>query len=390
MKSTYSLRHLSDFVLLRDLKDLVARDRATTAALLAHIAEVDSRKLYLAAAYPSMYTYCVHELRLSEEAAFKRIHAARVARRFPAIFGAIAAGRLQLSAVIMLAPHLTEHTADELLVAAERKTRSEIESLLANRFPRPDLPAQVLALAAPGVPLTTAQHAPGRVYDNGVTSHAANDAARASEPFAARPTVPQESRPRVTPLSPQRFAFQATIDQSTHDKLRHAQELLGHRVPNGDLATVLDRALDALVRELERQRFAATDRPKGNPQPSSNPRQIPNHVKREVWKRDQGQCTFVNETGKHCPSRTCLEFDHVHEVARGGEASVENLRLRCRAHNEYTAECRFGTEFMERKRTEARLAAAHARAVSHRTAAVNARARADSGADCISPRLAPP
>ena len=116
--SAYSLSHLTDRDLLQRLARLVAQDRATTAALLAHLAEVDARKLYLPAAYPSMHEYCVHELRLSEEAAFKRIHAARTARRFPALFAAVADGRLHLSAVIMLAPHLTEATADELLAAA--------------------------------------------------------------------------------------------------------------------------------------------------------------------------------------------------------------------------------------------------------------------------------
>ena len=80
----YSLAHLSDGVLLRDLAVLVSQDRATTASLLAHIAEVDARRLYVPAAYPSMYSYCVHELGLSEEAAFKRIHAARAARSRPA------------------------------------------------------------------------------------------------------------------------------------------------------------------------------------------------------------------------------------------------------------------------------------------------------------------
>jgi hypothetical protein len=45
-----------------------------------------------------------------------------------------------------------------------------------------------------------------------------------------------------------------------------------------------------------------------------------------------------------------LEFDHVREVARGGDASVENIRLRCRAHNQYTAECTFGAGFMREKR----------------------------------------
>src|SRR5438552_8405873 len=64
----YSLSHLSDRALLRDLAALVAHDRATTARLLAHLAEVDERRLYLPAAYPSMFAYCVHELRLSEDA----------------------------------------------------------------------------------------------------------------------------------------------------------------------------------------------------------------------------------------------------------------------------------------------------------------------------------
>src|SRR2546422_5399145 len=89
----YSLSHLSDSALLRDLAALVAQDRATTARLLAHIAECDARRLYLPAAYPSMFAYCVHELRLSEDAAYKRIQAARVARRFPSIFAAGAGGR---------------------------------------------------------------------------------------------------------------------------------------------------------------------------------------------------------------------------------------------------------------------------------------------------------
>src|SRR2546425_10826585 len=103
--STYSLSHLSDPDLLRALAALIARDRATSAPLLAHIAEVDARRLYLPAAFPSMFAYCVHELQLSEDAAFKRIRTARTARQFPAVFRAVADGRLQLSAVVLLTPY---------------------------------------------------------------------------------------------------------------------------------------------------------------------------------------------------------------------------------------------------------------------------------------------
>ena len=144
----YQLSHLSDGSLLSGLRALLARDHGTTAEILAHVAEFDERKLYLPAAYPSMFAYCVGELHLSEEAAFKRIHAARAARRFPAIFTAVAEGRLHLSAVVMLAPHLTEENAEELLTAATHRTKAQIERILAERFPRPDVLAWVREIPA--------------------------------------------------------------------------------------------------------------------------------------------------------------------------------------------------------------------------------------------------
>src|SRR6266545_831343 len=92
------------------------------------------------AGHPSMYSYCVHELHLSDETAFKRIRAARTARQFPSILAALADGRLHVSAVVLLAPYLTPANADELLTAAAHRSKAEIEQLLAERFPRPDLP----------------------------------------------------------------------------------------------------------------------------------------------------------------------------------------------------------------------------------------------------------
>ena len=348
--STYSLSHVSDPVLLSDLAALVAQDRATTAALLAHMAEVDARRLYLPAAHPSMFSYCVGELHLSEEATYKRIRAARTARQFPAIFAALAAGRLHLSAVVMLSPHLTLENSDELLAAAEHQSKAGLERLLAERFPQPDLPTLVEALSAT---LPSGQLAPGPVESHGL-----------GEPqLAPGPVEPPAPRSRVAPLSAQRYALQLTVGQSTHDKLRHAQALLGHQLPSGDIAQVLDRALDALIRELERRKFAATPRPRCRPRRSSaNPRHIPAEVKRAVWERDRGQCTFESATGRRCPARVRLEFDHMDPVARGGEATVDRMRLRCRAHNQYEAECTFGAGFMSEKREAAQATAARKRA----------------------------
>ncbi|MFI5371623.1 MAG: hypothetical protein ACHQ52_08700 [Candidatus Eisenbacteria bacterium] len=357
MKS-YSLSHLADHVLLRDLASLVAQEHQTTASMLAHLAEVDARKLYLPAAYPSMYAYCVGELRLSEDAAAKRIQAARVARRFPAIFPSLAEGRLHLAAVCLLAPNLTPENASELIESATHKTKAEIELLLARRFPQPDLVASVEPIPAPSGPTCSEavceiqiQHAPGHVVKEGA---------------------------RLTPLSPQRFAVQVTIGQETHDKLLYAQSLLGHAVPSGDLAAVLDRALDALIPRLEQRRFAATARTRPGRR-STRARCIPAHVRRAVWQRDGGQCTFVSESGHRCEARTRLEFDHVDPVARGGRSTVDGMRLRCRAHNQYAAERMFGEAFMRGKRENARAGAAERRA---RGAAVeNASANTPGGTE---------
>ena len=90
----YSLSHLSDGALLSGLSSIAARDRATTAELLAHLAEVDATEALRPAAYPSMLEYCVHELRMSEDTALKRIRVARVAREFPGHLEMVADGRL--------------------------------------------------------------------------------------------------------------------------------------------------------------------------------------------------------------------------------------------------------------------------------------------------------
>jgi hypothetical protein len=357
----YSLTHIPDPALLRGLRALVAQDRTATAMLLAHLAEVDARKLYVPAAHPSMFSYCAHELRFSEDAAYKRIQAARTAWRFPAIFPALADGQLNLTGVLLLGPYLNPANADELLGAAAGRTKSEIEEWLAQRFPRSELLPLVIALPPDG------QLAPERVkFDD--TQLAAGRVAAFATPA------------RLTPAAPGRYSLQLTIGKGTHDKLRHAQALLGHQVPSGEIAEVLDRALDALIGQLERRKFAATSRPRPR-RASANPRHVPAAVRRTVWARDGGQCTFVNAAGHRCPSRTRLEFDHVDPVARGGRATVERMRLRCRAHNQYAAECAFEADFMSHKREAAQRAAD---AVLSRAAATDeARVRAAAAAEVV-------
>jgi 5-methylcytosine-specific restriction endonuclease McrA len=327
MMSAYSLSHLSDQALLADLAALVAADRQTTAALLAHIAEVDARELYLPAACSSMLVYSVQVLHLAEDVAFKRIRAARAARKFPQIFDAIADGLLHLSGVVLLAPHLTPDNADELLAAAGHRSKAEIAVLLAQHCPRPDVPTRLEPLPAPaGLPLREVDLDP---------------------PPAAPPPVT-----KVTPLAPQRFVLQVTIDQAMQEKMMRLQALMRHEVPSGDLAQILDRALDALLAQQERRKFGATARPRTGKRRAAgtDPRYVSREVRRAVHARDGEQCTFVSEEGVRCSERGFLELDHRVPVALGGQPTVDNLRTMCAAHNRYEAERIFGTAFMQSRR----------------------------------------
>jgi 5-methylcytosine-specific restriction endonuclease McrA len=343
----YCLSHLSDEVLLRGLASAVARERTSIAEVLAHIGEVDDRRLHVPAGYPSMYLYCVQVLHLSEDAAFKRIQVARAARRFPAILEGLAEGRLHLTGVGMLVPHFTEDTAAQLLAAAAGKTKAGIEHLLAERFPKSDLLAWVAPMAAAVPSPSAAQLAPAQVGRVQETVLPTGTEARQPAPGQVN------TRPRVAPLSAESYALQVTMGRGAHEKLRHVQELLAHQIPSGDLAQVLERVLDLAIAQLEKRKAPTTRlRPRPN-RPSENPRHIPDHVRRAVWKRDGGQCTFVSDDGHRCEARRFIEIDHVEPAARGGDSSVTNLRLRCRAHNQYAAECAFGAEFMRHKRNAA-------------------------------------
>src|SRR5262249_25482131 len=125
-------------------------------------------------------------------------------------------------------------------------------------------------------------------------------------------------RPRVVPLAPQRFGFQFTGDQETHDLYEQLRSLMSHEIPSGEMAQMFKGALRMAVAARATRRIAWTYRP-GQSRGSADPRHIPAAVKRAVCERDQGRCTFASETGRRCEERRFLEYDHEVPVARGGE-----------------------------------------------------------------------
>jgi hypothetical protein len=158
--------------LLDRVRELVRRGSAVEAELIAHLAEVDARQLYLEEGCSSMFTYCQRVLHFAEAVAYKRIQAARAVRRHPELLAALRAGDLHLSAISLLAPKLTESNCGELIGAAWYLGTDEIKRMLADREPKPDRPACVRPMAEPkkAVAPASAPPAPARNAQPGPSS----------------------------------------------------------------------------------------------------------------------------------------------------------------------------------------------------------------------------
>ncbi len=327
-------RDLSDSQVIAEVDRLAKSERGATANLVAAIGEMDVRRLYLGQGCSSMFTYCTQMLHLAEHAAYNRIEAARTARKFPAILGLLADGRVHLSAVRLLAPHLTGDNHAALLNEASHKSKREIEQIVARLLPRADVRTSVRKVPARRVSIATVPPLP-----------------RGSAPMEVMPESPIASppvqRPRAEPLAPGRYKLQFTVGEETYQKLRRAQDLLRHYVQTGDPAEVFDRALTLLLANLERTKFAATPRPRARPTSDSRSRYVPADIRRAVWARDGGRCRFEGAAGR-CRETALLEFHHVVPYAHGGPTTVDNLQLRCANHNRYEAEQCFGLFVRER------------------------------------------
>ena len=318
MSNRYCLGGLGNEELLLGLSGLVKRGDELLADLLAHLAELDERRLYLELGFPSLFAYCTASLGMCESSAGRRILAARVCRKLPGAFARVVSGELNLSALCAMSPHLNAENAEDLAALCSRRSRRDIEALLAARFPRPDI---------------------------------------------------RDSVRRVEALSADRFGVHFTADSEFLELLEQARGLASHRLPAGEMAELIKLGLKAFIREAEKQRFAVGRRPRrkaevragGSEQAPVEPhppggrtsgrqrtRHVPAVVSREVYLGDQGQCSFVSTAGRRCECRAFLELDHITPWAAGGAATGANLRLRCRAHNQHHARVYFGAGHVAR------------------------------------------
>jgi hypothetical protein len=353
--ATESIRQLSDRELLEVTARVAADERRSTVELVELLSEVDARRLYLGQGCSSLFTYCTEVLRLSESAAYHRIEGARAIRAFPLIAERLREGSMTLTTVCLLRPHLTLRNHVQVLAEARHKSKREVEQQIARLAPKPEVAALVRRL-----PETNATPALGEIpiadgaridFDKPARPCGSEPAAVEPEPVAVVPGLPigRSPQPKVEPLASNRYLLRLSLSAIGHENLRRAQGMMRHSLPSGDLASVVERALELLVEHLERRKFAATAQRRTlpskasarSPGRASASRYLPASVRRAVWKRDAGRCAFIGPHGR-CTETGRLEFHHLVPFARGGSASPGNIALRCRAHNAYEGELCFG------------------------------------------------
>jgi hypothetical protein len=349
-----SLDHLTDAELLKRLRDIVQDTHRLTAELLSHLAEVERRELHLKAACSSMFAYCTQILGFDEAAAYNRICAARLARRFPLIVEMVADGRLHLTGVKLLGPHLTQHNHLQLLEQAAGKSKRQIQELLAERTPKPDVPAKIRKLPRrpAGPEASSAQPDLLQVTPPGPEPAKPPGVAPAGRPSPPTTTDPAPASRRSAappePLGRRRYKVEFTASAELVGKLEEVQALLSHREPGCDVARVVERAVDLLRAELLKERFGVGAKPAGRGankkgRKATTSRHVPRAVRREVVARDGLRCAYVDpQTKRRCTETNRLELQHHEPFGQGGEHSADNVSLFCRSHNAYAARRDFG------------------------------------------------
>jgi hypothetical protein len=401
---------LTDTELLTATRRLVSRSNQLLATLLAHLGEVEARGIHRTRACSSLYTYCIYELRYSEDEAFRRVAAARLVRRFPALLDAVAGGELHLTGLLMLGPHLTELNLGQVLLRARYRTKKEIARLVRELDPLPEVPPRIEPLGpaparlVPKAPTWQAfvsslcpvrELSPGdRPNDWMQDANESDEAALAAFTLSDNEAVSASAgadasgqTPPAEPLPPQRYKVQFTAGEEYVKLVEEAQALLSHSAPRATLDEIQLRAMRALVVELKRRKHAVTARPQKPPadsvdasrstgecesarkseseseHPQSDAecsrqsevepkytrrrgRHVPAMVRRAVFERDEGRCSYADASGQRCAETHRLELHHLKAFARGGEHTADNLTLRCHAHNALAAEEDFGGELI--------------------------------------------
>ena len=431
-----NLSQLNDAALLAAVSNTVQDNRVALCQLLRYLGEVDARKLYAREGFASLFAFC-QSLRFSESEAYKRCMVGRVGRQFPGLLQAIGAADLHLTGAAMIAPKMNDGNAVALLNLARHKSKRSIEIALAGMFPSTCFPQRAVVRAVPVAAVASVGREEGKGTQP-LRSSVDGGEAKAAQP-QARSTLQTElllqPAQRSTGASPAELVMQAVnkvretdpvimaveayrlhvnLDAESYALLVEAQDLLSHKLSQGDVGGVIGLALAALVEQLQRRKHgrlgsAASSQSPGQKaanidggaeradgkkdrkntactgldaqdvstvgrlgrqerlpdrRPASATRALTSQevlpcrgdgheklgrsrtlsraVKRAVYARDAGACTYVAANGRRCGARTLLEYHHVHAFGLGGCNEAYNVTLHCRTHNALAAVDDFG------------------------------------------------
>ncbi len=344
--------------LARRLGELAGDERHVQVDFLLHLDEFDRRRAWLELGFGSLWSYCLEALHLREGAAGRRIAAMKVLRRLPALAGALRDGRLCLSTLSQLGPVLTEANADDLVARAAFRTAAEVDHLVASLRPRQAPREGIRKLQTAGPP--TAEPAgtagePSSSPENAPLSGARPWATPPLAAPAARPTpalldAPRSGASEVRAVSEGQWSLRVTVDRALKEDLETLSRLLSHKLPKRDLAAVLHEAVRCALEKHGKRKGAVKPDRRVKVKAPKAPATIPAALRRQVWERDGGRCTWTGPDGRRCDSRWQVEVDHVDAAGRGGAATLDRCRLLCKSHNLLYAEQVYGKEHMRKYR----------------------------------------
>jgi hypothetical protein len=344
MASVSNVVGMGNDALLFEVERLVKADRALGATLLVHLGEVEARKLYLARGFSSMFEYCRSALGMSEAEAYLRMRAANIGRQFPLVLERFGSGGVHLTAIKLLAPHLTQDNHAQLLDRVSGMKKREIEVLVAELAPQPDVPARLRKL-------------PARAVKPAATFDFATVRASAAMTTAAMPPSTAVTTAAMPPSAAMTTSAMPPLDAVTTAAMPASAAVTTAATSASPLASqalsITEPAARAFALQPPRARAVSTPLSPGRFKLELTLGQDA-HDQLLVFARDAGQCAFVSPEGRRCSAREFLEVHHHVPFARGGDATVDNLRLSCRAHNQFLAELDYGRGHMREKISEAR------------------------------------
>lgn len=352
-------RALSDEELSRGLRFLASQEKHNVARLIAHLVEFDRRQLCVSEGGRSLFEHCVKVLGFEEADAYRRVKAARFARRHPAALKLLSEGVVSMSVLALLETLPNGADGEQWLKLTAGLSRRDAEAIIAEKYPQ-CARLDYMRRAAPVVqlvavpPVFVEEAVPQAGGAPGSTNEGSSPVEWAPLPAPAAPVgrLWQD----VVPVAAERVRIGFDAGTPLMRLIERARQVLRHKYPEGRFEDIVREALETLLDQKDpqrrlklkasaaggKERKRAHERlPIRSLRAYAAGRYIPAKVKTAVWARDDGRCAWRHGDGTPCGSRDAIEYDHIIPYAKGGRSEYRNLRLLCRAHNRLAAERAF-------------------------------------------------